>query len=355
MRTTQYQSTIGIGSLFSWSSQQWSQQKERVNENGSSYSVFPTTFKPISPNYPAKGIGIKREFEYCWRYAALTANYCAEEEDCDPIYGGVFEVPSEEEYTQLRYRESSYEILKVHDIEVEQPFNNAINESGSFFAWGGTPASRDCKNTTGENEYEALISQSYFDVILGGILSWDGQMANNKMYTWDLEAELVAIEAGNEDAFYSSVTKAPSLPFDQREKMCMVYLKTTKSALSYEWANDRSCPYSLNPIITPKDMLNYPETVEFVDGVVPNALGCASPLASKRIYDYIDEILTKSGWRAKNTIEERVDPCAKSGSLVSRTSNKWEPNPYYRTFVECRNNLISNSSIPKIEKRIMLK
>jgi len=207
-------------------------------------------------------------------------------------------------------------------------------------------------------------SQAYWDFMIGGILSWDGQLLDDNMYTWDLESELLAYKHGKEASSYASfvasVAKMPSLSLEDRRKMAVNFVRSTANAPNIPWMDDRKCPYTGNSIITPSTMLNYPDGVFGGDTrSIPDAVGTVSPIASRTFYELVDEILREARWTAQNDIDSRSlqdDPCEQIlidgtdehhlGIAYDRSYQQtWDPNPYYESILKWRQlNAWSSSS-----------
>jgi len=159
---------------------------------------------------------------------------------------------------------------------------------------------------------------------------------NTKRYIWDLDTELEALR--NNVKLQRIVTKYPSIgSLEIRRKLAVNFVKSTEHS-TYEWIDDRACPYTENAnIILGKNLL-YPDSVFGLDNT-PKAFGTVSPIASEIFYNYVDEILIEGGWEhgAENSIYNRINPCPESG-FINRSSVVWESNPYYDDIVEWHEN-----------------
>lgn len=171
------------------------------------------------------------------------------------------------------------------------------------------------------------------DFMIGGILAWDGQLRDTNRYTWDLDAEL---QYGETDDFTSSVAVLPSMSLEDRRLMAVDFVRSTEFSPTYQWIDDRRCPFTGNAIITLGVDLAYPESV-FGERGTPEAFGTVSPIASNTFYDFVDEILIEGGWEfgAGDGIHNRTNPCMESG-FINRTSEDWSTNLYYSDIMDWR-------------------
>ena len=346
---------FGVGSLLSWSGLQYSELTYK--DPTSSRIIFPPSKKYpqyalIKPLYPVRVTGIRRTFDYCWRYTAVAAVACTESSPCAQdaeVLGAVFEIHAKD-YPAIRARESAYTYIEVQPKNREALPSAVFEAEGYYFAWATDRITInptfDCTNATGHARWKPMISQAYWDFMIGGILSWDGQLVQNNMYTWDLDAELQAV-ADNTD-LSGQVATMPSLSLQERRELAVEFVKSTEHAPTIPWRNDRRCPYTGNSIITPLDMLQYPPSV--LEGYNATgsdnshfAIGTVSPIATQLFYDYVDDILREGKWKGQNDIanriegsvctdivtEDNVDPL---GIVHDRShSQSWQPNPYYDT------------------------
>ena len=88
---------FGVGSLFSWSGSQYSEQTH--TDPTSSRIIFPPQYALIKPLYPVRVTGIHRTFDYCWRYTAVAAVACTESSPCAQdaeVVGAVFEIQAKD-------------------------------------------------------------------------------------------------------------------------------------------------------------------------------------------------------------------------------------------------------------------
>ena len=302
---------VGIGSLTSWASIQFS-------EAG---SKFPSN-QPIHELKVATVSGIKKELRGCWRYQGMQALTCGpdeSEETCPNMPVVYFEV-SPKSWRYLRTRECSYDNFVNAKVEDNSP-------DGYYFAWGHHAGTQTCSN-----QYPALISQSYWDFIIGGILAWDGQLTDSGYYSWDWSAE----QAFSEEDMKGLVHNFPSLTYNERYKLAMDWVRSTQPSSDIEWMNDRACPFTGNAPITPVELLGYEH--DAFKGTEPLAIGTVSPLVSQDFYDLVDRILIESGWAdegAANAIENRTHRCDEAARQdINRIG--FDPNPYYDEIMRWR-------------------
>lgn len=302
---------VGIGSLMSWASIQFGNK-----DNKPITSVTKTTVS-----------GIKRELVGCWRYQSMSAFQCEDQDyfdgSCPPMAVAYFEV-KEAGWKALRTRECSYDVL------VNATVDDKNAPEGYYFTWGN-PKDQECDTDGGV--YEAVISQSYWDFIIGGIFSWDGQLTGSGFYTWDWTAEK---EIGEEE-IKGLVAKAPSYTYQERYDFALEFIRSTGSSSDIMWIDDRRCPFTCNAPMTIVRMLAYDE--EAYSGTDPLAIGSVSPLVSQHFYDLVDELLIEGGWAysgANNTIDNRPDYCDRAYDDFGITRGNCDPNPYYNDLVEWR-------------------
>jgi len=180
-------------------------------------------------------------------------------------------------------------------------------------------------------KYPARVSQSYWDFIIGGILSWDGQLLDSDRYSWDLDLELSWVAKGIDIRPY--VHKYPLVgSLAKRREIAVNFVKTTEHS-TYEWMDDRKCPFTGNANIVLTKDLEYTKNV-FGRGVA-YAFGTVSPMVSQAFYDYVDQILIDGGWEygARNSIHQRTNPCETSGDYINRRGDSWKKNNYYKDIV----------------------
>jgi len=264
----------------------------------------------------------------------------------------VFEIQAKD-YPAIRAREAAYTYIEVQPKNREALPSAVFEAEGYYFAWATDRTTIDptfdCTNATGHARWKPMISQAYWDFMIGGILSWDGQLVQNNMYTWDLTAELQAVADNTE--LSGQVATMPSLSLLERRDMAVQFVKSTEHAPTIPWRNDRRCPYTGNSIITPLDMLQYPHSVlEGYDTTSSNnshfAIGTVSPIATQLFYDYVDDILREGKWKGQNDIANRIegsvctdivteDHVDHLGIAHHRShSQSWQPNPYYDTILK---------------------
>jgi len=316
---------FGIGSLTSFGSRQYTDAKKE--------DKFGTLPYPMSPAYPAKAKGIRRSFNDCWRYAAMTATVCNEGKKCPIVDGVIFEVESEESYLNLRERESAYQIVKLKPL----PSKDIDVSKSTVFAWGENidyvPVGKCYMGGDAtEMKYPAQVAQSYWDFIIGGILSWDGELLKTERYTWDLDAELSFVARGIDMKNY--VHKYPTVgDLNKRRELAVSFVRSTEHS-SYDWVDDRKCPFTGNANIVMVKDLEYPPNV-FGKGVA-FAFGTVSPMTSETFYQYVDQILIDGGWEygARQSIHNRKDPCSYSGDHINRRDDDWVKNPYYKDVMD---------------------
>ena len=298
---------VGIGSLTSWASIQFSQAG----------SKFPSN-QPVKQLKMANVSGVKKELRGCWRYQGMRALQCEPDESektCPHMPVVYFEVPPET-WRDLRTRECGYDVFVNAKVEDDSP-------EGYYFAWGDKPGPKACH--TPSYDYPALISQTYWDFIVGGILSWDGQLTDSGYYTWDWSAE----RAFGEEGMRRLVHNFPSLTYSERYKLAVDWARTTQPSPDIEWMNDRACPFTSNIPITPVELLHYEH--DAFKGTEPLAIGTVSPLVSQGFYDLVDGILIEAGWAdggAANAIENRTYRCDEAAKQDFDKSG-FDPNPYY--------------------------
>jgi len=242
------------------------------------------------------------------------------EETCPKMAVAYFKVEWET-WKNLRTRECGYDVLLQTDVEDE----NA--PPGYYFAWGDNP-DKQC----GPPSYPKFISQSYWDFIIGGIFSWDGQLTESGYYTWDWAAE----DALGEEGMADRVHQANSLTYQERYDFALNFIKSTQFSPDFEWMDDRKCPFTNNAPITPVAMLDYPQ--DAYDDTEPLAIGSVSPLMSKEFYDFVDQLLIDGGWAyegANNTIDNRTDRCDVAAEQGHKRSN-FDPNPHYNDIIDWR-------------------
>ena len=346
---------FGVGSLLSWSGTQYSEQTH--TDPTSSKIMFPPQYALIEPIYPVRVTGIQRIFDYCVRYTAVAAVACTESSPCAQdaeVVGAVFEIQAKD-YPAIRSREAAYTYIEVQPKNREALPSAVFEAEGYYFAWSTDrntiDPTFDCTNATGHARWKPMISQAYWDFMIGGILSWDGQLVQNNMYTWDLDAELQAVADNTE--LSGQVATMPSLSLQERRDMAVQFVKSTEHAPTIPWRNDRRCPYTGNSIITPLDMLQYPPSV--LEGYNATgsdnshfAIGTVSPIATQLFYDYVDDILREGKWKGQNDIANRIEGSVCTdivtedgvdthhlGIAHDRSySQSWQPNPYYDTILK---------------------
>lgn len=285
---------LGIGSLFSYSSRQWTHEDKSLVPDDPNHVPSPET-----PAIPQMVSGVVREMSYCWRYIAASARACttaeADEGACKTM-GAFFEVLPED-WLALRAREQNYALLPVTP---NLPFAEGLPSDAFYFAWGD--GSRVNASTGALNEKACpvhphdviapFISQAYWDFILGGILSWDGVLLDSTRYSWDLDAEL----GHGEEWARRRVAVFPKYSYAQRRAVAVDVVRTTaKSApTGAKWADDRLCPFTGNAPLTPKSDLRYPQAT--LGTITTEAVGTVSPISTPLVRAIVDEILNEGGW-----------------------------------------------------------
>jgi len=324
---------VGIASLFNHASQQFQYANYTWPSN-----------QTITPLTMATFTGVRREIRGCWRYHSARAVECDPtdvNQFCPPMLGAYFEV-QEKNWQELRTRECSYDrFVPAQPDDTKAP-------AGYYFAWGKQP-NHVCNPKY--DDYPDVISQSYFDSTIGGILAWDGRLTDSGRFTWDVMAEL---EVGAEN-MAERVNKTPSLSWEQRYQYALDFVKSTAPSPDLPWMDDRKCPFTGDGghIMTPISLLDFRHDTVY-NHTCPKAIGGAAPLVSPDFYDLVDQLLIEGGWgydSALNTIDERYDPCdeAKKQNI---TRDKFDPNKYYDDVIEWRdeNNLPTESDVTACDK-----
>mmetsp|Transcript_68795 Transcript_68795/g.76987 ORF Transcript_68795/g.76987 Transcript_68795/m.76987 type:complete len:412 (+) Transcript_68795:73-1308(+) len=311
---------VGIASLFNHASQQFQFAKFNWPSN--------QTITPLTMTYVS---GVRREIRGCWRYHSARAVECDPNDVtqfCPPMLGAYFEV-NKGNWKELRKRECGY------DKFVPAQPNEDTAPAGYYFAWGEQP-DHVCNPAYG-GPYPDIISQSYFDSTIGGILAWDGRLTDSGRFTWDVMAEL----ALGPENMAETVEQAPSLSWEQRYQYALDFVRSTAPSPDLPWMDDRKCPFTgdgAHPM-TPISMLDFRHDETVYDNTCPKAIGGAAPLVSQEFHDLVDHILIVGGWGyhgANNTIDERYDPCEEA-KKQNITRNKFDPNKYYDDVLEWRN------------------
>lgn len=313
---------LGIGSLFSFSSRQFTSSGKSLDPSN---VAVPST--PVTPQLVG---GIKREFTYCWRYIAASARACTTTEiaegSCETL-GAFFEVLPEE-WLSLREREENYELLPVTP---KSPLSPGLPPDAFYFAWGDSsridpstgallekPA---CPVTsTNEEAQPPFVSQTYWDFIIGGMLAWDGQLLDARRYEWDLDAE----SSHSEEWMRRHVAVFPSYSYEERRRLAVEIVRTTAKTTpaGAEWLDDRSCPFTGNAIMTLQSDLRYPQAT--MDTITGPAIGTVSPVSNSAFRALVDDILSEGGWAVS---ERKSVDCATASGNVPR--DEWVRNPFW--------------------------
>jgi hypothetical protein len=311
---------LGIGSLFSFSSRQFTSQDSALDPNVQS--------APQTPLMPQLVNGVIREFSYCWRYVAASGRKCSQQESTNnkcTTMGAFFEVLPHD-WLSLRAREASYDLLQVSP---QLPLPDGIPADAYFFAWGSSvnrvsAAGELLTNTTcplhAHNVIAPFISQAYWDFIIGGILAWDGQLLDTRRYTWDLDAEL----SHTEEWMRRRVAVFPKYSYAKRRQIAVDVVRTTAKSgpAGTRWLDDRRCPFTGNSPMTLKTNLLYPQST--LDTIVAEAIGTVSPLSNDFFRSIVDDILTEGGW---DVSARKALDCWSASVHIPRDS--WHMNPYW--------------------------
>jgi len=249
-----------------------------------------TNPKEMSPLHPMKVPGIVREFASCQRYVGLSVRACQEEDEkCPDIQSFFFEfVGKKDEYVKFREKEAEKNhtvlTLTLDKSELEQV---SLPATASYVAMGRNDKNIhvECPKQIGTNR-DPFVSLAYWDMILGAILSWDGQL-KTKRYTWLLELEVKESAKLKNDARHF-----PSLSFGDRWQLAVEFVRTT-SWTNFSLLDDRRCPFTHETIITPSYDL---------DSNVKNpknlaVVGSCAPTASPGFHAIVNHLLSEGQWQ----------------------------------------------------------
>lgn len=294
---------FGIGSLFSYASRQ-----------------DPNDPEELPPLIPTRVNGIFRNFGYCapqkHNFVAASASRSTKKDS--GTFGAFFEI-KKNQWPAIREREKFY--VKTPVSPITYPKN--LEENAFYFAWGSKEEDEICPP-------DFIISQAYWDFIIGGILSWDGQITDSGRYIWDIEAEI--------KGWNMTVHQKPTISYEDRYNYALEFVKTTHNVENYTWGNDRLCPFTFNTLITPKQSLHYPSYV--LDNVTSEAIGTVSPPFSQFYFNLVDEILKKGGLQ----LNDRHSVDCRSVEFVRYSSKdlyydewaKWQTNSFYTEYIQWR-------------------
>lgn len=142
---------FGIGSLFSWSSRQYTQDRN-----------FGNPPAKLTPALVTRATGIRRSFNLCWRYVAVIAETCYGD-DCPVIVGASFEV-TKDTYPSLRQRENGYDLIPV---KPELPLPHQADPNGFYFVWGSSKKLKlpACSRNNIPYELQSVINPKLYPVI----------------------------------------------------------------------------------------------------------------------------------------------------------------------------------------------
>lgn len=292
---------FGIGSLFSYASRQ--------DPN------IPDKIAALIPSYVD---GIVRIFGYCapQLHNFVAASAVSSNEQDSSTFGAFFEI-KKEQWPAIREREKFY---KIKQVSPRKPYPKNLEKNAFYFVWGD------------ENEEPCprnyIVSQAYWDFMIGGILSWDGQITDSGRYIWDIEAEI--------KRWNITVHQWPTISFDDRFQYAVELVKTTHNTHNYKWGNDRLCPFTFNTLITPKEFLRYPSYV--LDHVKAPAIGTVSPPFSQFYFDLVDKILVKAGLQLSDRQPIDCNEVEFSRSLLKDLYYdellQWRKNSFYTEYIQ---------------------